>query len=81
MSEEPEIGGTYLIEYDARQARLPEGYETAKRALAACADIDECKDWADRAAALASYAKQAKDTTLAKTPRASRPAQLGASGS
>lgn len=66
MSEEPEIGGTSLIEYDARQARLPEAYETAKRALAACADIDECKDWADRAAALASYAMQAKDTTLRK---------------
>ena len=66
MSEEHEIGGTSLIEYDARQARLPEAYETAKRALAACADIDECQDWADRAAALASYAKQAKDTTLRK---------------
>jgi hypothetical protein len=66
VSEEYEIGGTSLIEYDARPARLPEAYETAKRALAACADIDECKDWADRAAALASYAKQARDTTLRK---------------
>jgi hypothetical protein len=28
-----------------------------------CSRIDECKDWADRAAALASYAKQADDET------------------
>jgi hypothetical protein len=45
-------------------ARLPVVYEKAKRALAACGRIDECKDWADRAAALASYARQAKDDTL-----------------
>jgi hypothetical protein len=28
--------------------------------------LDECKDWADKAAALASYAKQAEDETLMK---------------
>jgi hypothetical protein len=46
------------------QATLPVTYERAKTALAACVQIDECKDWADKAAALASYAKQADDKTL-----------------
>ena len=48
----------------ASQARLPEAYEAAKLALANCASIDECQDWADKAEALASYAKQADDDTL-----------------
>lgn len=46
------------------QACLPAVYENARRALAECSQIDECQDWADKAAALASYARQAKDTTL-----------------
>jgi hypothetical protein len=33
-------------------------------ALATCAKIDECKNWADKAEALASYAKQANDRDL-----------------
>jgi len=45
-------------------ATLPASYEHAKTALAECNSIDECKDWADKAAALASYAKQADDQTL-----------------
>lgn len=45
-------------------APLPPSYEQACTALAACERIDECKDWADKAAALASYAKQADDPTL-----------------
>lgn len=45
-------------------AQLPATYERAKEALATCESIDECKDWADKAAALASYAKQADDQTL-----------------
>ncbi len=45
-------------------ARLPDSYEAAKLALVNCARIDECKNWADKAAALASYAKQANDSTL-----------------
>ncbi len=45
-------------------ASLPQTYENAKSALAQCASIDECQDWADKAAALASYARQAKDDQL-----------------
>jgi hypothetical protein len=45
-------------------ARLPATYESAKRALAECSRIDECQNWADKAAALASYARQARDDTL-----------------
>jgi len=46
------------------QARMPQTYEVARAALAECQNIDECKDWADKAAAIASYAKQAEDETL-----------------
>jgi hypothetical protein len=45
-------------------ASLPANYEAATEALARCHRIDECKDWADKMAALASYAKQAADPTL-----------------
>jgi hypothetical protein len=47
-------------------AKLPQAYEGAKTALAHCVEIDECKDWADKAQALASYAKQANDDQLMK---------------
>jgi hypothetical protein len=47
-------------------ARLPASYEHAKQALAECVSLDECQSWADKAAALASYAKQAKDDELMK---------------
>ena len=46
------------------EARLPTVYAQAKSALVNCARIDECKDWADRAEALASYARQSGDKTL-----------------
>jgi hypothetical protein len=49
---------------DISRAILPANYEKAKRAIAACERIDECQDWADRAAALASYAKQSTDDSL-----------------
>src|SRR5437879_235837 len=45
-------------------ARLPATYEQAKVALASCERIDECWEWANKAEALASYAKMADDDTL-----------------
>jgi len=47
-------------------ARLPETYENAKTALATCNRIDECQEWANKAEALASYAKMADDDALRK---------------
>jgi hypothetical protein len=49
---------------DVSTARLPATYERASNAIAECSRIDECRGWADKAAALASYARQAKDDTL-----------------
>lgn len=51
---------------DISSAKLPATYEAAKAALAECSRIDECQEWADKAEALASYAKQAKDEQLRK---------------
>lgn len=47
-----------------RAAKLPDLYQEARSALAECQKIDECKEWADKAAAMASYAKQAQDESL-----------------
>jgi hypothetical protein len=49
---------------NVNRASLPQTYVNAKTALAECSKIDECKDWADKAEAMASYARQAKDKTL-----------------
>jgi hypothetical protein len=49
-----------------KTAPLPVLYEQAKSQLAKLATVDECKDWADKAAALASYARQAQDDELLK---------------
>lgn len=38
--------------FSISRAQLPAAYEHAKAALAECASIDECQDWADEAAAL-----------------------------
>lgn len=51
---------------DVASAKLPAVYESAKQALAECERVDECKTWADKMAALASYARQAEDETLLK---------------
>ena len=48
----------------AELAVLPAAYEQAITALATCESIDECKSWADKASALASYARQAEDDVL-----------------
>ena len=45
-------------------ARLPQVYVAARAALESCSRIDECQDWADKAEALASYARQSHDDTL-----------------
>jgi hypothetical protein len=49
---------------DIASARLPATYEQAKAALASCERIDECKTWANKAEALASYARMADDDSL-----------------
>lgn len=49
---------------DPRNARLPIAYEQARKALEQCHRIDECKEWADKAEALASYARQRDDEEL-----------------
>ncbi len=48
------------------EATLPSNYEAARNALTECSKLDECKDWADKAMALASYARQADDESLKK---------------
>lgn len=57
---------TALALPDITSAKLPMAYERAKTALATCSSIDECWEWADKMAALASYAKQSEDETLLK---------------
>ena len=44
-------------------------YDKARHALALCERIDEAKDWSDKAAALAAYARQADDPVLEATAR------------
>jgi hypothetical protein len=46
------------------QARLPARYEAARTAIAECERIDELKDVADKQAALCSYFRLSRDTTL-----------------
>ena len=59
-----------LLNHDAlpavATAPLPATYEAAKRALEQCVALDECKMWANRAEAMASYARQMSDDALLK---------------
>ena len=50
-------------------ASLPETYNRAIIALKECNSIDECKEWSDKMAALASYWKQVDDNRLEKLAR------------
>jgi hypothetical protein len=51
---------------DFATAKLPAVYQQATASLEKCVRIDECADWANKAQALASYARQAKDDELRK---------------
>lgn len=48
----------------AIQLRLPINYQAAKRALIECEHVDECRDWANRAEAMATYAHLARDEQM-----------------
>jgi hypothetical protein len=51
------------------RAWLPQTYAAARTALAECSRIDEYASWAQKAEALASYAKHAKDDAFADSGR------------
>lgn len=51
---------------DIAKATLPAMYSRARQALVECDRVDECKTWANKAEALRSYARQAKDEGLYK---------------
>ena len=44
--------------------QFPVNYIAARAALCRCDQIDECQQWANRAAAIQSYARQSKDNSL-----------------
>lgn len=45
-------------------AQFPALYTAARAALFRCDQIDECQEWVNKAAAIASYAQQSRDPTL-----------------
>lgn len=53
-----------VIKSELPQVQLPENYQRAVAAIAECFTMDECKEWANKAAAAASYYKQSKDHTM-----------------
>ena len=63
------LPATLPTAHDINNAPLPQRYEAAKVALAEATEVDECKSWADKALAIASYAKQSDDDTLLKLAR------------
>jgi hypothetical protein len=52
------------VQRRAPVALLPNNYLAACAALRECFNVDECAEWSNRAAALASYARQAGDKSL-----------------
>jgi hypothetical protein len=46
------------------EAKLPATYEAALTAIAECERVDECKNWADQAAAMRAYAAMRDDRRL-----------------
>jgi hypothetical protein len=59
--------GKLPVPVDTRNARLPVNYQAATHALAQCERVDECKEWVNKAEAIAAYARMADDDTLYKT--------------
>lgn len=55
-----------LQRIETNKAALPQVYSNAITALQQCNNVDECKEWSDKMAALASYWKQANDETMYK---------------
>lgn len=55
-----------IARLETNSAALPQVYSNAVSALQQCNSIDECKEWSDKMAALASYWKQANDDTMWK---------------
>lgn len=49
---------------ESAHVNLPATYEAARQAIATCYEMDECKQWEDKAAALAAYAKMRDDDSL-----------------
>lgn len=45
-------------------SQYPQLYTAARAALFRCDQIDECAEWSSKAAAIESYARQARDETL-----------------
>jgi hypothetical protein len=48
----------------APHAAFPENYERARAAIIECSRIDQVADWANKAAAMATYARQIQDTAM-----------------
>jgi len=46
------------------EIQLPALYQAARTAIEKCCEIDECKEWADKAAALKAYAAMRDDAAL-----------------
>ena len=57
-------GGLGVGLRDIDRAELPTLYRNAVAALRQCARVDECADWANKAQALAGYARMAKEDEL-----------------